>query len=149
MDLDTSPGSVIHHVLGVTFEEFRAKVQEISLCKTIFIEHHEPKLIETEPFTICSDALFAVAIQRDENWWPIEQMIGTHGSRRPYMNTINLIHYYPFTSIYEVRGYRLSVGPQNRRSEPVTLFVEFLIERTRSSAPKRLLTRLSRTPKWV
>lgn len=140
--------------MGHAFQKFSEDCREASNARVLYHHCEAPRIFDASNMLV--DATFTLEIERVEQWHPIERMVGPEGAGRPYMAVLQIIHYYPFTTVYDVTGQRISVSPisggvwaSGSQAGPVHLSVAFTIRCNRSSVPRKLLGLPSRPRKWV
>lgn len=148
----------VRAVIDHTFQRFIEDVQKRSGASIRY--HHREALTQIELPEIIIDATFTLELEHLDQWNKIEEMCGPEGSRRPYIQVFELMHYWPYRSLYEVVGHRISVRPtlgvhpsyahyKPGVAEIAHLSVAFRIKRTRSEIPKQRQNPPSRPRKWV
>lgn len=152
VDLTKAQLEMRNAAMGHAFQLFAEEVRAATEIMTL-LHCHSPRIIDAN--NIITDATFTLNLQNDEQWAEIDKMIGPEGGGRPYIRVFELIHFYPYRSIFEVHGQRISVSPiplrgtLSHQPPPVHLTVAFSIRTVNSPTLKRLLTLPSRPRKWV
>jgi len=136
---------ILETAMKHTFALFVEDLQDIgSLAK--LARSNVPVVLS--PTEMDVDATFLIETAGEE-WERISDLIGPKGSRRPYVRQFKLIHYYPYQTLHEVKGYRISVSPLTQKfGVAITsrLSMCFRIMRTVTLGD---FIKVKREPKWI